>query len=48
MDTGNIKEVKDHAKASEEKNKAVDISGVEKTNDKLLPWEDIVPPKTKP
>jgi ribonuclease E len=48
VDTGNIKEVKDHAKASEEKNKAVDISGVEKTNDKLLPWEDIVPPKTKP
>ena len=39
--------MKDKAKTSEEKNKAVDISGVGKTNDKLLPWEDIIPPKTK-
>ena len=45
--TDNIKQVKDKAKTSEEKNKAVDISGVGKTNDKLLPWEDIIPPKTK-
>ena len=32
---------------SKEKNKAVDVSDVGQTNDKLLPWEDILPPKTK-
>ena len=32
---------------SEEKNKVVDRSVVDQTSDKLLPWEDILPPKTK-
>ena len=41
----NMKEVKDQE--SKEKNKAVDISDVDQSNDKLLPWEDIIPPKTK-
>jgi ribonuclease E len=32
---------------SKEKNKAADKPVVDQTNDKLLPWEDILPPKTK-
>ena len=32
---------------STEKTTAVDESMVGQTNDKLLPWEDILPPKTK-
>ncbi|MCK5903897.1 MAG: hypothetical protein KAG86_01350, partial [Gammaproteobacteria bacterium] len=32
---------------SKEKSMAVNESVVDQTNDKLLPWEDILPPKTK-
>ena len=32
---------------SKEKNNTVDQSVVDQTNDKLLPWEDILPPKTR-
>ena len=32
---------------SEEKNKADYKSIVDQTSDKLLPWEDILPPKTR-
>ena len=44
-DPNTSQEIKNHQR--KEKNQTIDGSVVDQANDKLLPWEDILPPKTK-